>query len=254
MTYRALIVDDEAYAREIVRSLLAKDSDFELIGSCTNGSEAIEMIGEKRPDIVFLDIQMPGIDGFKVIEQTRAVHTPYYVFATAYDAFALKAFEVNALDYLLKPFDDQRFFETLERAKTALANREKADLKDQLSQLLVHQSQAKKSFLRRISIKTGGRIHFINTEDIDWIEADNQYVKIHCTSKAHTHRQSLTELEGLLDPERFVRVHRSAIVNVNRIQSLEPHFRGDFMITLHNGTKVKLAQSRKENLRQLMGW
>jgi len=254
MKYTALVVDDEEYAREIIKSLLAQDAAFELVGECADGSEAIAAIERYKPDLVFLDIQMPGIDGFSVIEQTKELHTPYYIFATAFDAFALKAFEVNALDYLLKPFDDQRFFESLARAKAALKDQKKSDLKAQLSQLLAEQSKEQKKFLKRISVKTGGKIHFINTETIDWIEADNQYVKIHCQSHSHVHRQSLTDLEKLLDPEVFIRIHRSAMVNVSCIQSVEPHFRGDLMVNLHNGTRIKLAQSRKEALRQLMGW
>ena len=254
MTYQVLIVDDEEYAREIVKSLLAEDADFELLGECSNGTEAIEAIAKQKPDLVFLDIQMPELNGFQVIEKVSHAHVPHYIFATAYDAFALKAFEVNAVDYLLKPFDDQRFFESLKRAKVALEKAEKEDWKDKLNLLLQEHQQSTKTYLRRISVKTGGKIIFVPVEDIDWIEADNQYVKIHAGGKAHTHRQSLTDLESVLSPEAFARVHRSAIVNVQRIQSVEPHFKGDSMITLQNGTKVKLAQSRKESLRQLMGW
>lgn len=254
MTYQVLVVDDEEYAREIVKSLLAEDDDFKLMGECSNGTEAIEAIETQKPDLVFLDIQMPELNGFQVIEKVSKAHIPHYIFATAYDAFALKAFEVNAVDYLLKPFDDQRFFEALQRAKNALGKGEKDLWTEKLNLLLQEHRQSQKSYLRRISIKTAGKIIFVSVEEIDWIEADNQYVKIHASGKAHTHRQSLTDLENSLNPEAFVRVHRSAIVNVQRIQSLEPHFKGDFMITLQNGTKVKLAQSRKESLRQLMGW
>ena len=254
MTYRILIVDDEDYARDIVRSLLAQATDIDLIGECSNGSEAVEAIKSQKPDIVFLDIQMPEVNGFEVIEACSTFHQPHYIFTTAYDEFALKAFEVNAIDYLLKPFDDDRFFQALDRAKEKAALPGSSDLKESIAALVAAHTQSKATYLRRISIKTGGRIHFISAEDIHWIEADNQYVKIHTSTGHHTHRASLNELGGQLDPTSFIRIHRSAIVNIHCIASLEPHFRGDFIVQLTNGTKVKLAKSRKDALRQLMGW
>ena len=253
MTYRTLIVDDEEYARDIVRSLLKTAPDVSLVGECSNGTEAIEAIKSKKPDIVFLDIQMPEVNGFEVIAQANSFHQPQYVFTTAYDEFALKAFEVNAIDYLLKPFDDDRFYQALDRAKNK-ATQPTAQLQESLATLLKAHQNHTANYLKRISVKTGGKIHFISTDDIEWIEADNQYVKIHTANRYHTHRASLTELEGLLDPEIFMRIHRSAIVNIHCITSLEPHFRGDFIVNLQSGTKVKLAHTRKEALRQLMGW
>lgn len=254
MTYRTLIVDDEDYARDIVRSLLKTDPDITLVGECSNGTEAIAAIEAEKPDIVFLDIQMPEVNGFEVIERASGLYQPHYIFTTAYDEFAPKAFEVNAIDYLLKPFDDDRFFQALNRAKEKAAIPASTELKKSIAALLKAHQQNQANYLKRISVKTGGKIHFIAVEDIEWIEADNQYVKIHTANRHHTHRASLTELETTLDPATFMRIHRSAIVNIHSITSLEPHFRGDFMVNLQSGTKVKLAHTRKEALRQLMGW
>lgn len=254
MIFSAIVVDDEEYARDIIRSLLAQDDSIKLLAECGNGAEAIERISEYKPDIVFLDIQMPEVNGFEVIEATREKHNPHYIFTTAYDSFALKAFEVNAIDYLLKPFDDDRFFNALHKAKEKVQAPVSGLMKENLLALIDASRQSKRSFLKRISVRTGSRIHFINVEDIDWIEADNQYVKIHTAQKHQVHRQPLSELESLLDPAQFVRIHRSTIVNINRITSLEPHFRGDYVISLQDNTKLKLAKSRKESLRKLMGW
>lgn len=254
MKLRAIIVDDEDYAREIVKSLLADDSDIAVVAECTNGAEAIVQIKAFKPDLVFLDIQMPEINGFEVIEATRAFHLPHYIFATAYDSFALKAFEVNAIDYLLKPFDDQRFFEALGRAKERIMTPSDHRLTEQLAALLQAKQEHQSTSLKRIPVKTGSKIQFVDTGDIEWIEADNQYVKIHSENRHYLHRQSLTELESLLDPTVFIRIHRSAIVNMRCIESIEPYFRGDYMVNLKSGTRVKLAKSRKEDLRKLMGW
>ncbi len=254
MTFTAIVVDDEEYARDIVKSLLAQDASVHLLAECSNGAEAIEKICELKPDMVFLDIQMPEVNGFEVIQATQEKHTPHYIFTTAYDSFALKAFEVNAIDYLLKPFDDDRFFDALQKVKDKAQTPVSGLMKENLLALIEESRQTRTSFLKRISVRTGSRIHFINVEDIDWIEADNQYVKIHTGPKHQVHRQPLSELESLLDPSQFVRIHRSTIVNVDRITSLEPHFRGDYVISLQDNTKLKLAKSRKETLRQLMGW
>lgn len=254
MTFSAIVVDDEEYARDIVKSLLAQDASINLLAECSNGAEAIEQITALKPDMVFLDIQMPEVNGFEVIEATRDTHNPHYIFTTAYDAFALRAFEVNALDYLLKPFDDDRFFDALEKAKTKAEDPISESMKKSLMALINSNKKTTRAFIKRISVRTGGRIHFINVDDIDWIEADNQYVKIHTGAKPQVHRQSLSELESLLNPDLFIRIHRSTIVNIDRIASLEPHFRGDFVISLKDNTRLKLAKSRKEALRQLMGW
>lgn len=254
MNFSAIVVDDEDYARDIVKSLLAQDPSVNLLAECSNGAEAIEQITKLKPDMVFLDIQMPEVNGFEVIQATRDQHTPHYIFTTAYDAFALKAFEVNAIDYLLKPFDDDRFFAALQKAKDKAEGPISEVMKKNLLALMADNQQISQPFLKRISVRTGGRIHFINVEDINWIEADNQYVKIHTGAKHQVHRQSLSELESLLDPSHFIRIHRSTIVNIDCIASLEPHFRGDFVISLRDSTKLKLAKSRKDALRELMGW
>ena len=254
MTFKAIIVDDEEYAREIVRSLLQEDDTVEIVASCADGKAAISAIKKHQPDIVFLDIQMPEVNGFEVIAQTREFHTPRYIFTTAYDEFALKAFEVNAIDYLLKPFDDDRFFSALQRAKEKANDQQNQALAQQLQAFIAANKREEQPYLKKLSVRTGGKIHFVSEEQIDWIEADNQYVRIHTSTKVHTHRESLNYLEKHLDPAVFVRIHRSIMVNVNRITSLEPHFKGDFMVILDNGTRLKMAKSRKEALRSVMRW
>lgn len=253
MKYSAVIVDDEEYARGIVGALLEKISSIELVASCANGHEAIKAITELRPDIVFLDIQMPEINGFEVIQQTQQQHHPQFIFVTAYDEFALKAFEVNAIDYLLKPFDDVRFFQAVQRAQDNLSH-QKQQL-DQIEALMeMVQSKTSSRYLERVGVKVGVRTLFVPTDSIIWVEADNQYVKIHAKDGTHVHRESLTKLEEKLNPEHFARVHRSAIVNLSQIRSVEPHFGGDSILILLNGVKVKLAKSRKGMLRKRLGW
>jgi two-component system LytT family response regulator len=232
---RVVVVDDEPLARETLRFLLSRDEDVRLVGECS-GVDAAEVIGRERPDILFLDVQMPEVDGFQVLQAVGPGAVPAVVFVTAYDDYALRAFDVHALDYLLKPFDDRRFEVALSRAKEA-ARGKRVD--QRLVKLL--DGHAKRFFVR-----TREKVLLIRPDEIDWIEAADYYVSLHVGGKTHLLRETMNDLEQQLDPERFFRVHRSAIVNVDRVRELHPLFRGDCVLVLHDGTRLKLSRARRE--------
>ncbi len=252
---KAIIVDDEAPALANLELLLARDPQLELLAACSDGASAIAAIQTYQPELVFLDIQMPEVSGFDVLKALSPSERPYVIFVTAYDQYALKAFEVNAVDYLLKPFGDQRFFDAVTKAKLLIQQQDQQALQAKLGQLLQHldQDQSQK-YLKKLSVRQGSKISFIKIEDIVWIEADNQYVKVHLKTASHLMRQSLNYLDEHLDPTIFYRTHRSAIVNVNRIESIEPYFKGDYHIRLDNGIIVKLSRHRTDGLRSLLNW
>ncbi|MGB0522975.1 MAG: LytR/AlgR family response regulator transcription factor [Flammeovirgaceae bacterium] len=253
---KVVIVDDEHYAREVVRHLLERDATISILAECANGYEAVEAIVKLKPDLVFLDIQMPEMDGFQVIKQVEHFCRPYYIFATAYDSFALQAFDVNALDYLLKPFDDERFYRALHKAKAQIFQQGVDEIGEKLSGLIEYAQANSKSvgqYLSRIPIKEKGRIRFIQTAYIDWVEAADQYVQIHVGPEKHVIRESMNTLETQLDPKLFFRIHRSSIVNLNRIQELQPYFKGDYMVILQDGTQLKLTRTRKEAFQRAFG-
>lgn len=251
---RTLIVDDEPLARRNLRALLKNDPEIEIIGEARSGPEAVRMIKAQSPALIFLDIQMPEMNGFEVLEQIAAESLPAIVFCTAFDKYALQAFEVHALDYLLKPFDDARFEKALNQAKRQIEDREISELSRRLLDLLDERAapqiaQAKADrYLTRLMIKSAGRVTFLKTEDVDWIEADNYYAKLHTEKKSHLLRESLNDLEARLDPKQFARVHRSAIVNLDRVKELQTHFNGEQIVVLHDGTELKLSRSRREEL------
>jgi two-component system LytT family response regulator len=251
---KTLIVDDEPLARRNLRLLLEKDPQIEIIDECRNGQEAVNAVQSFSPDLIFLDIQMPEMDGFDVLEKVGAQQIHAIIFVTAFDQYALKAFEVHALDYLLKPFDDARFQKALTQAKLQIEQREIDKLSKKLLALLEdrennreHRAQ-EKSYLTRLMIKLTNRVILLNVNEIDWIEADGNYAKLHVGRKSHMLREKMNDLESQLDPQRFVRVHRSIIVNLNRIKELYPHFNGDYIIVLEDGTQLKLSRSRREHL------
>jgi two-component system LytT family response regulator len=262
---RTLIVDDEPLARRTIRNLLAEDADVEVVGECGGGAEAVESILRRPPDLLFLDIQMPGIDGFDVLEAVELERISAVIFVTAYDAYALKAFEVHALDYLLKPFTDGRFREALARAKSHVELREARGLAESLRAFLrgragadeetvaaVAASGKKVGYLTRFMVKVGGRVIFINPADVDWIEADNYYVKLHVGGRTHLLRLSMKELEERLDPKTFWRTHRSAIINLDRVKELHQHPSGEYVVVLRDGTELKLSRARRERLQELL--
>ncbi len=252
----AIIIDDEEHARENVRLLLKENPQFHLVHECGDGQSAIAAIKKYRPDLIFLDIQMPEVNGFEVIRAIPENERPYIIFTTAYDQYAIQAFEINALDYLLKPLSDERFSAALKRATQHLNKDENANLQHRLSSMLqkMEEEKSKQSYLKKLSVKHKQRILFVDVKDIYWIEADNQYVKIHLPFDSYLLRQSLNQLEKVLDPEVFYRSHRSAIVNIDQIDHIEPYFKGDFFLFLKNDTKVKLSRNRTEGLKKIMNW
>ena len=227
---RTVIVDDEALARERVRTLLAASPDVDVAAECTNGRDAVAAIRELRPALVFLDVQMPECDGFDVIERLGS-DTPSIIFVTAYDSYALRAFEVGALDYLLKPFDNARFERTLERAKERIT-------------LAKNGQPAKWPFV----IKTAGQVCFVGASEIDWIEAADYYVSLHVGRKTHLLRRSMAELEQELDENTFCRIHRSAIVKLDKVRRLELNESGEYDVLLTNGTRLRLSRRYRKEL------
>ena len=251
----ALIVDDEAFARSNMQQLLEAYPEIEVIGECEDGVSAIARIEELQPDLVFLDIQMPEVDGFAVIRSIKGKALPYVIFATAYDEYAIQAFEVNALDYLLKPFSEERFAEAIHKAKGRIQQQSLEQMQARLDALLqIIPAPAQKSYLQKIAIRGTGKIYFVPISEVIWIEANDQYVFVHTAGAKHLLRASLNQLEKQLDPQFFYRTHRSSIVSIEAIQEIEPYFKGDYMILLSNGAKVKLARTRVSALKERLGW
>jgi two-component system LytT family response regulator len=247
---RAVIADDETLARKFIRRMLKDEPDVEIIGECANGKEAVSMIRNEKPDLIFLDVQMPEKDGFAVLQSIPEL--PEIIFTTAYEQYAIRAFELHALDYLLKPFDQARFRDAIRHAKERLRSKRDKDVRRQINALL--QSVEKKpQYLERLVIKSGGRISFLSTDEINWIEADDKYVHLHTSKINPMVRQTLNAMEAQLDPKKFKRIHRSAIVNVARIKELQPMFNGEHSVLLEDGTKLTLTRSYKDKLFELLG-
>lgn len=257
-TIKALIVDDEPIARRTIRDLLSADQQVEIIGECDNGVEAVAFIENRRPDLLFLDIQMPGLSGFETLARLRPAEIPTTIFVTAYDQYALRAFEVHALDYLLKPFTDQRFEEALRAAKSHIELQQMGEIRERLATLLRVDLDSRpvpanrKNFLTRFMIKTNGRVLPLRVSDVDWIAADDYFIKLHVGPKSHLLRMSMNELEEKLDPDKFLRIHRSTIVNFDRINELQQTAGGEYLVKLNDGTKLKLSRGRRERLHQLL--
>lgn len=252
---KAIIVDDEPLARRNLRVLLRGDPEIELVKECSNGGDAVTSIRALHPDLVFLDVQMPEMNGFEVLEHLAGQPLPVIIFVTAYNQYALKAFEVSALDYLLKPFDDARFHKALTQAKRQIEQQDASELGKKLLTLMgAREGRADAPrYLTRLLVKTAGRIIFIRVEEIDWIEAYDNYIRLHVSGKAHLLRQTMNELEAALNPEQFARIHRSTIVNLDRIKEMHSHFNGDHLVILRDGTELKLSRNRKEWLEQWLG-
>jgi two-component system LytT family response regulator len=255
-TIKTIVVDDEPPARRNLRALLKGASDIELIKECGNGRDAVSSIRALEPDLVFLDVQMPEMDGFEVLEQLTDHPLPVIIFVTAYDQYALKAFEVSALDYLLKPFDDARFDKALGQARRQIEQQDASELGRKLLTLIgardISVNAPTPRYLTRLMVKTAGRVVFIRADEIDWIEAYDNYVKLHVGGKAHLSRETMSELESTLNPEHFARIHRSTIVNLDRVSELHPHF-NEHLVVLHDGTELKLSRTRKEWLEHWIG-
>ena len=248
---RALIVDDEPLAREGIHMRLEQEPDIEVIGECRNGREAVAAILREAPDLVFLDIQMPRLDGFDVIEAVGVRQMPQVIFVTAYDEHALRAFDVHALDYLLKPIDSARFDEALQRVRTRLRVNNLEALGEQLHYLMAALRAGKKS-LERLAIKSAGRIIFLNVEEVDWIEAADNYVQVHAGRESHLLHATMNSLESRLDANQFLRIHRSTIVHLKRVKELHPMFHGEYRVILKDGTQLASGRSYRKKLQKLL--
>ena len=240
---RVVIADDEPLARERVRELLAQRSDVTIAGEARDGEEALRLIHETAPDLLLLDVQMPALDGFEVLAALDPDRTPAVVFITAFDEYAVRAFEVRALDYLVKPFHRARFHEAVDRAIA------KPPAADAIRELLAH---VQRPWLTRFVVRSADAIYFVKSADVSWIESAGNYVKLHAGGGEHIVRTSLRELEKRLDPAGFVRVHRSAVVNLDAIKKLEPYFHGEFVITLKDGSRLTSSRSYSAKLRELL--
>ena len=250
---RALIVDDEPLARERLRGLLEAEPDVAVVGECADGEAAVDAIRAEPPDLVFLDVQMPNLDGFGVVEAVGPENMPVTVFVTAYDRYALRAFEVHALDYLLKPFDRARFTVALDRARAQLEQDRAAGAADRLLALLDETKAPPRKGAERIAVKSSGGVSFVRAEEIDWVEAAGNYAKLHAGGDVHLIRETLNAMEARLDPEQFVRIHRSTIVNLDAIKELQPLFHGDYAVILRDGTELVLSRSYRQKLKGLFG-
>ena len=248
---RAVIADDEPPARRRLLDLLAGEPDIDVVAECRNGPEAIEAIRSHSPDLVFLDVQMPGADGFDVVAEVGAESLPAVIFVTAYDQYALRAFEVHALDYLLKPFDRDRFRLALDRARTRLRTGEA--IRSRLLALLAELDRPAPRHLERIPVKTNGRIVLIEIDDVDAFEAEGNYVRVIVGDRSHLIRESIGALEAKLDPARFLRIHRSTIIRLDRIAQLEPLFQGEYRITLRGGLQVRSSRRHRARLHAALG-
>ncbi|HEX6546120.1 MAG TPA: LytTR family DNA-binding domain-containing protein [Bryobacteraceae bacterium] len=248
---KVLIVDDEPIIRRGLRSHLSNRDCYEVVGECCNGRRAIDDIREAKPDLVFLDVQMPEVDGFGVIREVGPAAMPAVVFVTAFDEYAVRAFDVNALDYLLKPFDEERFSRCLTRVEQRLAEPGKGDsLVEKLASLVAE--QAKPRTADRLAIRNSDRITLLQTEEIDWIEAADNYVEIHVGKQVHLMRETLSNLEQRLQPFRFLRIHRSRLVNADRIKELHPLFHGEYELVLSDGTHLTSSRHYRDVLQRLL--
>jgi two-component system LytT family response regulator len=234
---RALIADDEPLARKKIRTLLEREADVEVAGECGSGPEAARLIRELEPDLVFLDIEMPELDGLSVLSGLPSRAAPLVIFVTAYDQYAVRAFDVKALDYLLKPFDRRRFRAALERAREQLR----------------HSGEPAESPLSRLLVRSGDGLSVLKVDDVDWVEAADNYVKVHALGETHLLRETLAHLQSRLDPARFLRIHRSTLVNLERIQSLHPLFHGDQIVVLRDGTELTLSRRYRNDFETLLG-
>jgi len=244
---RAVIIDDEPLARDSIRAMLEGENDVVVAGEAS-GDGAAALVARTRPDIMFLDIQMPDVDGFTLLQQIGPDAVPAVVFVTAYDRYALRAFDAHAIDYLLKPFDDARFHDALERARERARARRAGEVDARLAELLADKRRAEPA---RFLVREREKSVVIDAGDIDWIEAADYYVSLHVGKHSHLLRQTMTEIEAQLDPAKFFRVHRSAIINIDRVREIHPMFRGDSVVVLHDGTRVRLSRARREQFESL---
>jgi two-component system LytT family response regulator len=252
-TIRVAIADDEPLARERLTMMLAGRERYSIVAECNDGAEALAALTDHDIDLLFLDVQMPGLDGFQILASLGTAPPPIVVFVTAFNDYALRAFDVSALDYLLKPFDRKRFEKTLERVEERLATRQQGEISVELREFLgTLSTAAPASHVSRFPVKANGEIYFVRAEDVDWIDAEGNYVALHAAGRRHLVRDTIKSLESRLDPAKFVRVHRSAIINVDRLRKLQPYFHGEYVITLQDGTTLTSSRTYSDRLRALL--
>ena len=257
MLMRALIVDDEPPARDRLRRMLAESDTVEIVGEAEDGAQAVEMIEALSPDLVLLDIQMPGLDGFEVIEALE--DPPLVIFVTAYDEYAIRAFEINALDYLLKPFSRERLKKAIRRAREALEEGRKlgaSTAEGFATRLgpLMESLAAQGRYLARLAVRDRERIRVLDVGEVDWISIEREPVVVHAGDQVYTVRRTMAELESRLDPEQFFRAHRSAIVNLSSVREIIPWFKGSHKLRLTTGAEVELSRAQARALRRILGW
>lgn len=256
---RVLIVDDEQAARQRLEDLLAREAGAEVVGQATNGREAIKAIDHLVPDLVFLDVQMPGLTGIDVVREVGPEHMPAVIFATAYDQYAIEAFDMAAIDYLLKPYDDERFEKALSRARERIATEAMDDLKRRLKALLSEDSvpevtgSTEPRYLERIGVDTRGQMRIVSVDRIDFITASGPYAELHVGDDTFVIRERMKVLEERLDPSQFVRIHRGTIVQLDRIESLKYGSGGDYAVRLHDGRHLRVSRGRYDELQQQLG-
>lgn len=250
---RAAIVDDEPFARERVRRLLAQDNDVEIVGEAANGAEVVRLVREGKPNLMFLDVQMPGANGFDALAELAPEETPIVIFLTAFDSYAVRAFESAALDYILKPFDEERFRKSLNRAKTQLRRETEIAAKDgdPPAPAVSEAFGVKDGFLERVLVKRGGRVYFFKTDEIEWIEAYGNYVRLHFENATYLLRETIINFETKLDPQKFVRVHRSGLVNLERVREMQPIFGGRAKLILASGGELTASRRYNRKLSKL---
>ena len=250
---RVLIVDDEPLGRTLVRRMLdTRAVEVEIVGEATSAREAVAAIEIDSPDLVFLDVQMPDADGFAVLENINQEKIPAIIFVTAYDEYAVRAFEVNALDYLLKPYDRKRFDQAFDRAVRNIQSQKNTLVGEQILSLL-SETKSPAQFIERFIIKASGRVFFLKTEEIVWISSEGNYVLLHTPEKKHIFRETISHIEQSLNPQKFCRISRSAIVNLDFVRELQALFRGDYQVILQNGTQLKLSHNYRKNLTRHFG-
>ena len=250
---KVAVADDEPLARERIRSMLEGRDRYSIVAECNDGVQTVQALTAHDIDLLFLDVQMPGLDGFQIVESLGSAPLPIIVFVTAFNDYALRAFDVSALDYLLKPFDRERFEKTLARVEERLASRHRGDMSAELHEFLgTLSSPVAPSHVSRFSVKANGEIYFVRAEDVDWIDAEGNYVALHAAGRCHLVRDTIKSLESRLDPAKFVRVHRSAIINVDRLRKLQPYFHGEYVITLQDGTTLTSSRTYSDRLRALL--
>jgi len=249
---RTIVIEDEPVARARLVALLEQEADVEIAGQCADGVRAVAAIERLAPDLVFLDVQIPEMDGLEVARSVGAARMPVVIFVTAYDAYALRAFDVHAVDYLLKPFTAERFSQALAHAREQIVRRRATTLNEQLLALLPDLQRPPAS-RDRILVKSNGRIYFVRTLDIDYCQAAGNYVRLHVGRDVHLVRETMGHLEGDLDPNRFVRIHRSTIVNIDRIEEFRPSFNGEFVVLLRHGVRLTLSRGYRDTLQARLG-